>query len=78
MPCSGSRGMSPRQHGRQRAPESPELLQMGLGERLEALVPGRGELQTDDPVVLGIADPLDQLGGVRPVHQTDGTVMAQQ
>ena len=47
-------------------------------ERLEALAPRRGELQADDPVVLGVAYPLDQLGRHGPVDQPDGTVVAQQ
>ena len=51
---------------------------MGLGERLEAFGPRRGELQPDDSVVLGIADPFDQLGRHGPVHQTDRAVMAQE
>ena len=37
-----------------------------------------GELQADDPVVLRVTYPLDQLGRDGPVDQPDGTVMAQQ
>ncbi len=78
MPCSGWRGMSPRQARRERAAQPAELLEMGLRQRLETLAPGRGELQPDDAVVLGIAHPLDQLGRHGPVHQPDGAVVAEQ
>ena len=78
MPCSGWRGMQPPPGARERATQPPELLEVGLGECLEALAPGRGELQADDPVVLGVAHPLDQLGRVGPVHQPDGAVVAEQ
>ena len=70
--------MSPRHALGQRAPEPAQLLEMGLGQRLQALAPRRGELQADDPVVLGVAHPLDQLGRDGPVDQPDGTVVAQQ
>ena len=62
--------------GRERASKPAQLLEVGLGERLEALAPRRGELQADDPVVLGITHPLDQLGRHGPVHQPDGAVVA--
>ena len=34
---------------------------MGLGQRPEAFAPRRGELKTDDAMVLGVADPLTNL-----------------
>ncbi len=42
------------------------------------LLARRGELQADDPMVVRVAYPLDQLGRHRPVHQPDGAVVAQQ
>ena len=78
MPCSGWRGISPRHARRERAPQPPELLEVGLGEGLEALAPGRRELEADNAVVLGISDPLDQFGGVSPVDQPDRTVVTEE
>ena len=59
-------------------PSRPSSSRWASRERLEALAARRGELQADDPVVLGVAHPLDQLGRHGPVDQPDGTVMAQQ
>ena len=68
----------PAPRARQRAPQPTELLQVGLGQCFQPLAPRRGELQADDPVVLGVTHPPDQLGGHGPVDQPDGTVVAQQ
>ena len=51
---------------------------MWLRQRLETLAPRRGELQPDDPVVLGVAHPLDQPGRYGPVDEADGAVVAEE
>ena len=50
---------------------------MHFRKRLEALVPRRGELEADHPVILRIAHPPDQLGGHGPVDEPDSAVVSQ-
>ena len=78
MPCSGWCGIETAPGRRERATQPPELFEVGLGERLEALAPRRRELQTHDSVILWVPDPLDELGGDGPVDQADGTVVAEE
>ncbi len=77
-PCSGWRGSSPRQALGEPEGEPLELLAVELGERLEPLGAGRGQLQADDPVVLGVAVPLHQPSRVGPVDQSDRAVVPEQ
>ena len=60
--CRAAAGAAePAPRGRQGTAQASELLEMNFGERLQALAPARGQLEADHPLILGIADPLDQL-----------------
>ncbi len=48
------------------------------GQRFKALASLRRELQTNNPMIFGIADPLDETCGNRPVDESYGAVMAQE
>ena len=55
-----------------------QLLHVGGRERLQMLLALGGELQPDDPLVLGVAAAGDQARLLGPVDQADGAVVAEQ
>ena len=62
----------------ERATQPAELLEVEVGQCIQALAAVRGELQAYDAVVPGVAHPLDQPGRVSPVHESDRAVVAEE
>ena len=55
--------------------EALELFEMECRERLEPIGASLGELEPDDPMILGVPGSGHEPGGVGPVDETDRAVV---